>query len=228
VLIARTHAQTTPLSPPVAFNISHDGPYVLFGVDADEIGVDLMECPQDPLDLQEALSEQVRLGHTVIFSLLPGVRWRCHRIFYVSHIPTIRSGSPQLSPYERNVLNAAVSNSIRSHLLMTLWTVKEAYVKAIGEGIGFGLDRIVVEFELSKLDSQSTPSLPAVHRVTVDGENVAARGWSLAFGTIGRDPISVTNSTRSYAWAAFHRGEKDAPELQHVQWDGFIAAFTQA
>ena len=140
----------------------------------------------------------------------------------------IESCSPQLSPSERKVLDAAVSDTVRAHLLMTLWTVKEAYVKAIGEGIGFGLDRIVLEFEPAGPDSNPTQSLPAVNRVTVDGVDVSARGWSWAFGTVGRDPTSATDSTRPYAWATFCRGDQAASKLQHVQWDDFISIFGSA
>lgn len=50
-------------NPPLAFNTSHDGSYVLFGVTrayGSDIGVDIMEYPKDAWEVQEGISDQVR------------------------------------------------------------------------------------------------------------------------------------------------------------------------
>jgi phosphopantetheinyl transferase len=52
------------LDVPFAFNISHDGPFVLLGIThapGAELGVDIMRVPnrQDAVDIEEAVSDQV-------------------------------------------------------------------------------------------------------------------------------------------------------------------------
>lgn len=49
---------------PFAFNISHDGPFVLLGIThapGAELGVDIMRVPnrQDAVEIEEAVSDQV-------------------------------------------------------------------------------------------------------------------------------------------------------------------------
>lgn len=55
-------AQATPaLDPPLAFNNSHAGAWVLLGVErgeGGEVGVDLMVPPPDPADVQDGISLQ--------------------------------------------------------------------------------------------------------------------------------------------------------------------------
>jgi len=50
------------------------------------------------------------------------------------------------------------------------WTRKEAYLKAIGEGIAHGLDRTVVSFG---------PTSGEARVISMDGEEAAARRWTL-------------------------------------------------
>ena len=68
-----SHCQVHPqLEPPLGFNISHDGNFVLFGVNRSahpEVGVDLMAYPKDPCEVQEALVDQV--GLQISFSASP-------------------------------------------------------------------------------------------------------------------------------------------------------------
>jgi phosphopantetheinyl transferase len=51
------------LDVPFAFNISHDGPFVLLGIThaPGEVGVDIMRVPntQDAREIEEAVSDQV-------------------------------------------------------------------------------------------------------------------------------------------------------------------------
>lgn len=57
------------LEPPLAFNTSHDRGYVLLGAtrgQSPEVGVDLMQLPEDPLDVQMGISEQVRFRSTSV------------------------------------------------------------------------------------------------------------------------------------------------------------------
>lgn len=64
---------------------------------------------------------------------------------------------------------ASLAGDARDLGFFLCWTRKEAYVKAVGDGIAFGLDR----FEVT-LDPDGT-----VRFVTLDGSAEAAAGWSL-------------------------------------------------
>ena len=121
----------------------------------------------------------------------------------------------------------------RSKRITTLWTFKECYTKAIGEGVGFGLDRI---------DLTLGPN-GEVEGVCVDGEDVRFNGWQYAFGlhkgtapeagaSGNRTAVSLDDGPgplgKAYGWTVFWRGEKDDNwdgELIHVSWEDFLADF---
>jgi len=55
------------LDPPIEYNTSHDGDYVLFGAVRGKdsmIGVDVMRLPEKPEEIEEALHDQVCLKFT--------------------------------------------------------------------------------------------------------------------------------------------------------------------
>lgn len=43
----------------MGFNTTHEGEYVLLAIGRGEVGVDVMELPDDPDDLEEGISLQV-------------------------------------------------------------------------------------------------------------------------------------------------------------------------
>lgn len=67
----------------------------------------------------------------------------------------------------------------KSERLITLWCVKEAYVKAIGEGIGFGMERVEVD-----LDDRGT-----LVGVKVDGVPLTETGWDVQVGRLNGEYI---------------------------------------
>jgi len=95
----------------------------------------------------------------------------------------------------------------KSDLLSTLWTIKEAYVKATGDGISFGLERIEAVLEDESM---------AVWRVTVDGKDIRERGWTWTMGSI-----------ESYQYAVVWRGEDGSheTEVERVAWVDFVEVF---
>lgn len=102
----------------------------------------------------------------------------------------------------------------RAELLATLWSFKEGYVKATGDGIGFGMERI-------GLDLAPDRKAQAVH---VDGRDVSLDGWEWAYGTEGR----VENGgKRPYGWAVFWKGRKWDGQLHRVPWEEFARSFAR-
>jgi 4'-phosphopantetheinyl transferase len=110
----------------------------------------------------------------------------------------------QLTARERLAL-AGTRGRVKAKLLTTLWTIKEGYTKAIGEGIAFGLDRIEVD-----------PGDGSVAGVTVDGRDVREDGWRWAVGSL---------EGGAYGYAVIWRGEEGAVEVEAVGWDQFVRAF---
>ncbi|BEI85254.1 hypothetical protein CcaverHIS002_0506550 [Cutaneotrichosporon cavernicola] len=149
------------------FNTSHEGAYVLLAVNDRDVGVDVMDLPSNPEELEDSISYQ-------------------------------------LTPHERLAL-AATRGRVKAKLLTTLWTIKEGYTKAIGEGIAFGLDRIEVD-----------PGDGSVAGVRVDGRDVRKDGWRWAVGSL---------EGGAYGYAVIWRGEESAVEVETVGWDEFIRAF---
>lgn len=105
-----------------------------------------------------------------------------------------------------------MSEEERARLITRIWTFKEAYVKATGEGIVFGLERI--RLDLTR-DGE-------VHSVRVDGRDVKSDGWDWAFGSID----AKVNEKRPYGWAVFWKKDAWSVELEHVQWESFMTSFS--
>lgn len=97
---------------------------------------------------------------------------------------------------------------MKAKLLTTLWTVKEGFTKATGDGISFGLDRIEVELGDG-----------SVAGVKVDGRDVRDDGWSWVVGSI---------DSGAYGYAVIWRGEDDptrSVEVERITWDDFVRVF---
>lgn len=92
---------------------------------------------------------------------------------------------------ERRAMSAMTSPRDRIRALTTIWCVKEAYVKAIGEGVGFGLERIEVVFHEDK------NSHAAVKSVLVDGRDIQESGWTVGSGYLDRG---------AYRWISIYEG----------------------
>ena len=88
---------------------------------------------------------------------------------------------------ERRGISLVLDTRKRSEQLTTLWCVKEAYVKAIGEGIGFGMERVEVD-----LDEKGT-----LVGVKVDGVPLKETGWNVQVGRLDEEYIwaSVAESS---------------------------------
>jgi phosphopantetheinyl transferase len=105
-------------------------------------------------------------------------------------------------------LAGLTSEEDRAKMITLLWTVKEGYVKATGDGIVFGLERIAVEIAELKAST-----------ISVDGRNVLEIGWDWTNGWIGDD-------FEQYGWTAYWRnGVSRTTQIEHIRWDQFIQPF---
>lgn len=98
----------------------------------------------------------------------------------------------------------------RARRITTFWTFKEGYTKAIGEGIGFGLERIRVD-----MDDRA-----GIEKVSVDGRDVKEDGWSWKSGWLEEDD--------GYGWVVYWKGDEaeEAQEgVQLVKWEDFVKCF---
>ncbi|WVR08048.1 hypothetical protein IAU60_005093 [Kwoniella sp. DSM 27419] len=177
---------TPPLAPPLEFNNTHEGRYILFTTLRSTsplacIGVDIMLPPfADAKDVQDGISYQLTLK-------------------------------------EKLGLSADMSNEERAWRLTLLWSLKEGFTKAIGEGITFGMERIEVDLEPATGGGAERGDIP-VRGVMVDGKDVRERGWEYAVGRID-----------AHGYAVWWRGdESDAGEagrgglhVETLDWDNF-------
>ncbi|ORY34708.1 hypothetical protein BCR39DRAFT_556220 [Naematelia encephala] len=166
------------LDPKLAFNNSHEGKYVLLGISrgsTPETGVDVMELPSNPEDVEEGISLQ-------------------------------------LSFSERASLAIALTTNQRARRITTLWTLKEGYTKAIGQGILFGMERICVDLD----DITGEPK-----RVKVDGKDVEEDGWSWKVGKLG------VQDEEQYGWAVYWRPEDHNQDfsVEEIDWHDFVKVF---
>ncbi|OCF61826.1 4'-phosphopantetheinyl transferase [Kwoniella mangroviensis CBS 10435] len=110
----------------------------------------------------------------------------------------------QLTLMEKLSLAGKMSDQERNKRLMNLWTLKEGYTKAVGEGITFGLERIEVI-----LDDQGD-----VQCVKVDGKDSEDIGWNYKLGNV-----------EGNRWAVWWRGddteEEGGVKFVDVRWEEF-------
>ena len=117
-----------------------------------------------------------------------------------------------MSPYER------------SRRLTTFWTYKECFVKATGDGVGFGLERIALTLGPNG----------EVDGVCVDGSDVRWDGWKhtagfhrRVSGTGGKEEDGAEGWKEEYGWTVFWQGDESDwnRKLEIIDWDTFLMAF---
>ena len=96
------------------------------------------------------------------------------------------------SPQEFTWLNQ-LPVSQKEAAFFSLWTCKEAYLKAIGEGLAFGLDQFQISF-----DSKNSPEI-----ISIQGNQQVAIPWVLqqlnpVLGYVGSVAVKVDNPCFSY------------------------------
>ena len=94
-----------------------------------------------------------------------------------------------------------LSPSEKAERLTKIWCLKEAYVKAIGEGVGFGLQRI----DVSLSDDGVLIS------VKVDGKALEDEGWSVELGIL-----------EGYVWACITESSDRLGELRIIPHQNII------
>ncbi|TIA71416.1 hypothetical protein E3P91_02606 [Wallemia ichthyophaga] len=143
---------SNPVDIPVSdYNVSHDGDYVLIGY---------------------TLSHNSRIGVDVTRLALP--RNTTHEEFY-------QAFETQMHSSESINLRAMPDHTSKLSRLLSLWTLKEAYTKALGFGLGFDFSRVAYRFPCDYTADSTTPTTPEqrqqnaaanITAVTVDGRDL--------------------------------------------------------
>jgi len=132
---------TPRLEQTIGFNISHDNAFVVMGFHSRDSGVQTVDAGDTPQTDKEAVDIST-IGIDVMKIELP----RYER----SLGSFIQSISDTLTPNERHNLLESCETSggddgLGLQRLYMIWTLKEAYTKAIGFGLGFDFKRIEVD-----------------------------------------------------------------------------------
>jgi 4'-phosphopantetheinyl transferase len=104
---------------------------------------------------------------------------------------------------ERRGMALPLSPSEKAERLTKIWCLKEAYVKAIGEGVGFGLQRIDV----------SLSDDGVLEKVEVDGKALEDNGWSVELGIL-----------EGYVWACITESSEKLGEPRIIPYQDIINA----
>jgi 4'-phosphopantetheinyl transferase len=102
---------------------------------------------------------------------------------------------------ERRGMAVPLSPREKAERLTKIWCLKEAYVKAIGEGVGYGLQRI----DVSLRDDEVPVS------VKVDGKALEDDGWSVELGIL-----------EGYVWACITESSEKLGEPRIVPYQDII------
>lgn len=106
-----------------------------------------------------------------------------------------------------------MSEQTHKKRITLLWTFKECYVKAIGEGIVFGMERIRVDIS----------DEGEVENVFVDEKDFRDDGWKWGSGWL-RGPD--TGGKEVCGWCVMYRGDEEgAGEIEEVGWEELIQVF---
>jgi 4'-phosphopantetheinyl transferase len=187
-------SQVAPdLDPPIEYNITHDNDLVAMAFTSGDqqrcksIGIDVMKVK---IRGHESFASFVDImGDQVSYPLM----CTCH----------LNKNTGQLTQNERHSLNSEVPLSEQLRRFFWMWTLKEAYTKALGLGLGFDFRR--VEFDVLNLI------------VRVDGQIL--RGWNFSMFVIedgedfyqgvvaecvGGTSTNVVNESTKPNWLTIH------------------------
>lgn len=141
---------------------------------------------------------------------------------------------------EKQNLSTLSSTAQRTRALTTLWTIKECYTKAIGEGIVFGMERIAVTLTCNASDDGEGEAELEPRSVRVDGKDLRELGWGLQCGWLG--PGQGPNGEEgqqggegeAYRWVVIHRAGQGIDSegtiiggcsIEVVDWKAFASIF---
>jgi 4'-phosphopantetheinyl transferase len=144
--------------------------------------------------LNEALAHQVRSASCSCFP------------------ETVTDTDGEMTITEKQRLAAIASPADQILALSTLWTIKECYTKAIGEGIVFGMERIAITLSDDKPEPES---------IRVDGTDLGEMGRKVQTGWL---------EDKQYRWAVISLGEgaetiQNDATLELIEWDDFVKVF---
>ncbi|PPQ72529.1 hypothetical protein CVT24_004835 [Panaeolus cyanescens] len=165
------------LYPPLAYNITHDN--------------NLIAMAYAP-GLQN--SPAFSLGIDVMKLRIPG------RETFASFVETV---GDQLTQLEHRQINEGISQGEKLKRFFWMWTLKEAYTKALGIGLGFDFRRVefdVVE-RVVRVDGRIPPGWRFNMFTVQDGDDVY-QGVVAEF--VGDIPTRVVDETAKIDWLTVH------------------------
>ncbi|XP_039600124.1 L-aminoadipate-semialdehyde dehydrogenase-phosphopantetheinyl transferase isoform X2 [Polypterus senegalus] len=160
------HLERTPKGKPVLakpvlhnisqkynFNISHQGDYVVLAAEPGfQVGVDVMKTSRPVLHWKPVLLQKLVKKLTECVNLTKTVIWLCSisslaRQGSTTTVDFFKIMKRQFTDHEWKVIKSAGSELKQLDMFYRHWTLKESFIKAIGTGVSFNLQRI--EFHLS-------------------------------------------------------------------------------
>lgn len=162
--------------------MAHDGDWVILACltardDGRRVGVDVMAL-RNPWEGETVQTFAAGISDQVSPSPAPAGTLHVPHLLTTASLTDTTSLTSQLTPAEQRYLHApTLPDATRLSRALSLWTLKEAYVKATGLGLHFDLTRI--EFNLARdvSDSQWTCVEASVDGVGLSGWEFGVRAW---------------------------------------------------
>ncbi|KAG7448973.1 uncharacterized protein BT62DRAFT_963752 [Guyanagaster necrorhizus] len=174
---ARKPYITTPdLDPPVAFNVSHDNGLVVM-----VFGPGTANPPS------------FTIGIDVMKVRIPG------RDSFRSFVETVGDQASLTSLERRSLLSPGVSQDEALRRFFWIWTIKEAYTKALGLGLGFDFSRLEfdVTSDIFRVDAVVPPGWQFTKFMLMQGQDVYL-GVVAEF--TGGTETTITSENEAHPW----------------------------
>jgi 4'-phosphopantetheinyl transferase len=188
-------SQVAPdLDPPIEYNITHDNDLVAMAFTSGDqqrssnIGIDVMKVRIPGRESFASFAETV--GDQVGIPLC-------------TPCAHLNANTGQLTQTERHSLNIEVPLSEQLRRFFWMWTLKEAYTKALGLGLGFDFQR--VEFDVVNLIVRVDGQIPQGWHfsmfVIADGEDFYQ---GVVAEYVGGTSTNVVNELTKPNWLTIH------------------------